>query len=157
MATTLHGKATVNGIGGVTVTYSAIVSAGALDPMSAQVTDEADVRDRMDGNGEIRGMAVRNKRKTINVTCLASVSPTSQSLADAKKAVIFPLIPSVVTLGGFDEAGAAGGVGYSSAINGAYVYKGGGTVDYGDDWVRLVLPLTKYDHETASNLTVAVS
>lgn len=156
MATTLHGKATVNGVNG-SVTYSAIVSAGALETMTAQVTDEADVRDRLDANGELRGMAVRNRRKSVSVTCLASVSPTSQSLTDAKKAVIFPYIPSVVTLSGFDEAGAAGGGGYSSAINGSYIYRGGGTLDYGDDWVRMTLPLVKPDHETAANLTAAVS
>lgn len=149
MSTTLHGKATVNGING-TVTYAAIVSAGALDPLTAQVTDEADVRDRLDAHGEIRGMAVRNKRKSVTVTCLCSVSPTTQSLSDAKKAVIFPAIPSVVTLASFDEAGSAG-------INGPYIYKGGGTLDYGDDWVRMTLPLVKPEHETAANLVATVT
>lgn len=157
MSATLHGKATVNGING-TATYAAIASSGALDPMTGQVTDEADVRDRLDGNGELRGMAVRNKRKTFSITCLASVSPTSQTLSEARKAIIMPLIPSVVILAGFDEAPSLPGQnGYSSAINGAYIYRGGGSVDYGDDWARITLPLVKYDHETAANLTAAVA
>ena len=147
MAKTLHGLATVDGING-TVTYSAIVSPGALEALTAEVTDNADVRKRLDANGEIRGYAVRNKNKTISVTCLASVSPSSTFLADAKKAVILPDIPSAVTLASFDEASGAG-------INGSYVYEGGGTISYSDDWVRMTLPPVNYNHETAANLVAS--
>lgn len=145
---TLKGKATVDGINGA-VTYSAIVANGALDPLTAEVTDQVDVQERVDGNGFIRGFRLRNARKEISVVCLASVS-AGNALADAKKAVIFPPKPSVVTLSGFDEAAAAG-------INGDYLYRGGGSISYGDDWVRITLPIQKYEHATSVDLTATVA
>lgn len=147
MSVTLKGLATVHGISGA-VTYSAIAANGALEIQSAQVTDQADIRERLDKNGEFRGAAVRNRRKEITITCLATVS-TGSSYADAKKAIRVPDPMTVVDLSAFEEASGAG-------INGSYVYKSGGQVDYGDDWARLTLPLVKYDHETAANLTAAV-
>lgn len=147
MSKTLHGLATVDGISG-TVTYAAIISPGALEALTAELTDNADVRKRLDRNSEVRGYAVRNKAKAFTVTCLATVDPGSTVLADAKKALIPPPIPSAVTLANFDEASGAG-------INGSYVYEGGGTISYADDWVRMTLPLVKYAHESAANLVAA--
>lgn len=144
MAKTLHGLATVDGIDG-TVTYAAIVANGALEAQSATFTDQADVRKRLNQVGEVKGYKVANKNKTVTVTCLATVS-TGTSGADAVKAVIMPPIPSKVALAGFDEATGAG-------INGDYVYEGGGSISYADDWVRITLPLMKY--ETAADTLVA--
>lgn len=148
MNATLTGKATVQGISG-TATYPAIVANGALDVISADATDTADVLERRDGNARLRGFAVRETGKELTLTCLCSVS-SGASYADAKKAVIAPTVPSVVTVAGFDEAAAA-------AINGTYVYKGGATFAYSDDFVRMTLPLMKVSHETAANLCAAVT
>lgn len=144
MAKTLTGQATVDGIDG-TITYAAIVANGALEAQSATFTDEADVRKRPNQIGEVKGYKASNHRKSVSVTCLATVS-TGTSMADAVKAVIMPPIPSKVALAGFDEASGAG-------INGDYVYEGGGTIAYADDWVRLTLPLVKY--ATAADTLVA--
>lgn len=148
MSTTLRGKATIEGISG-SVTYAAIVANGALDVLSAEVSDQADVQDRVDGNGIVRGFRARNGRKEITVTCLASVS-SGNARSDALKAVTLPARLSVVTLSGFEE-------GTLNSVNGPYVYRSGGTISYGDDWVRITLPLTKWDHETAANLTATVT
>lgn len=139
-----NGKATVEGISG-TVTYAAILGNGALEAMEATVTDTADVQTRMTANGEVAGFRTRNKRKEFSITCLATVS-TGTAIADAKKAVILPPIPSKVVLGSFDEATGAG-------INGDYVYQGGGSIAYKDDYVRMTLPLVKYP--TAADTLVA--
>ena len=148
MPATLAGKATVNGITG-TVTYTAIVSAGALEAMDASVTDQADVQKRLDAHGDVKGYRVRNKRKEISVTCLMTVA-SGTAIADAKKAVILPPIVSTVVLAAFDEATGAG-------INGDYVYEGGGQISYGDDWAKMTLPLFKYDATAAATLVAAVT
>jgi hypothetical protein len=148
MSTTLKGKATLEGISG-TVTYTAIVANGALEAINADVTDQADVQPRLNGGGEVQGFRARNHRKEISVTCLATIS-TGTARADALKAAILPPILSTVTLASFEQATGAG-------INGDYVYQGGGSIAYGDDWLRITLPLTKWDHETSANLTAAVT
>lgn len=148
MAKTLTGLATVDGIDG-TVTYTAIVANGALEPQQATVTDEADIRERRNQVGDVKGYKVSNKRKSFNVTCLATVS-SGTSMADAVKAVVYPPIPGKVVLGSFDSADGAG-------INGDYVYLGGGSVQYADDWVRMVLPVVKPDATTADTLVTAVT
>jgi hypothetical protein len=149
MPATIRGKATIEGITG-TVTYDAIVANGQLDPLSAEFSDQCDVQQRLDGNGLVRGFRKRNERKEVTVTCLCSVS-AGNARADALKAVAFPAKLSVVTLAGFED-------GHSpTALNGAYIYQGGGGLSYGDDYVRMTLPLMKYDHETSANLTAAVT
>lgn len=148
MAKTLTGLATVDGIDG-TVTYAAIVANGALEPQQATFTDEADVRERRNQVGDVKGYKVSNKRKSFNVTCLATVS-AGTAMADALKAVIEPPIPSKVVLAGFDAAAGAG-------INGDYVYLGGMSVQYADDWAKIVLPLVKPDATTADTLVTAVT
>lgn len=141
---TNKGKATVEGISG-TVTYAAIVANGALEIQEGTVTDQADVQKRMTANGEVAGFRVRNQRKEFSITCLATVS-TGTARADAVKAMVLPPIPSKVALASFDEASGAG-------INGDYVYEGGGSIAYQDDFARMTLPLVKYG--TAADTLVA--
>jgi hypothetical protein len=154
MATELRGKVTLEGVSG-TVTYAALVSPGALEVLSGGVTDQADVQKRPAGNSEHQGYRIRNRRKEFSVVCLITVA-SGTARADALKAAIFPLIPSLVTLASFEES-AASRTGLSSVINGDYVYEGGASAQYEDDYVRMTIPLVKYDHQTATNLVAAVT
>ncbi len=141
---TNKGKATVEGITG-TATYAAIVSNGALEIQEGTVTHQADVQKRMTANGEVAGYRIRNERMEFSITCLATVS-TGSARADATKAMILPPVPSKVVLASFEQATGAG-------INGDYVYEGGGSIAYQDDFARMTLPLVKY--ATAADTLVA--
>ena len=161
MSQTITGLATIHS-GGGTLTFSAIIANGKADAQSpVSFARRADIEDRPNFNGEPVGFKKRNDRWEVTVTCFCATSdfPTTNANSDALKAALLPKELSVVTLADFTEAtrtGDAATYGCPS-LNGAYVYKEGGTMEISGDWLKITLPLVKYAHETAANLTKAVT
>lgn len=152
MGITLKGLATVAGVSGTT-TWSAIIGDSALETMSADVTDKADVTRRLNNKGEVVGFMIRGGRKEVTVTLLASVTAAGKAYSEAKKALKLPPPCSVVTLSGFESGYTPGA---ADEINGDYIYEEGGSISYQNDWAKLTLPLWKPDYASAASLTAAV-
>lgn len=157
---TLRGQATVHSLLG-TMQFAAVLTNGAAEVQSAPFTHKADVQERVDANEMVRGFKARNERWEVTVTFFATTAdfPTSNAYADALKGAILPRMMSVVTLSGFEEAVRTGNALTEGApsINGDYVYKGDGTFEPSADWLKVTLPLVKFSHQTAANLTKAVT
>lgn len=157
---TLRGQATVHSLLG-TMTFAAILTNGAAEVQSAPFNHKADIAERVDANEMVRGFKARNERWEVTVTFFATTAdfPTSNAYADALKGAILPRLMSVVTLSAFEEATRTGNAATEGApsINGDYIYKEGGTYEPSGDWLKVTLPLTKYTHQTAANLTKAVT
>lgn len=157
---TIRGQATVHSILG-TMTFAAIIANGRTEVQSAPFNHKADIQERADGNEMIRGFKARNERWEVTITYFATTAdfPTSNAYSDALKGACLPRLMSVVTLAGFEEAARTGAVLTDGApsINGTYVYKEGGSFEPSGDWLKMTIPLVKYEHETAANLTKTVT
>jgi hypothetical protein len=161
MSQTLKGKATYHSFIGA-VSFSAIITNGLAEPIGSHTfTRRADIQERVNANEELVGYKGRNHRWEVTVTCLCSTAdfPATNANADALKAALLPLEVSVVALSTFAEATRTGNAATYGCptLNGDYVYVEGGTVEMSAEWYKITLPLKKYDHQTAANLTKAVT
>ena len=145
------GKATVQGVeltALVTLVSPALDAAAKLEVQGHTVTGGADISRRTDGNGEVQGYALRNKHKAITIDCYMVSAATPGAGDDALKALQLPNECTKVTLANFDE----------TDLNGDWVYEQGGQIlrsPTGE--AKITLPLVKFSHQTAANLTAAVT
>jgi hypothetical protein len=162
------GLAAYNGVTG-DVAYTGEVTAAPIDANAdqtvtgAQVTDEADVTEKEDGNSKIKGYNVKRRRKRIRVEFYPTAAAVggNNTTANALKAVELPAIPGKVTLSGFPGAAAVGGLSPDGVnMNGDWIYLGGGEVSYTEDMVKvtmvLVQPRNLATGVTITNLCTAV-
>lgn len=145
----LTGKATVYGVKG-TLTFTGLASTAAQIMQSAESTEEADITELRDGENQLKGLVVTNRRDTITIEFFPTTTATPGTVADAKGALELPEIPATVTLAGFDEA-------ESNDLNGSWVYLGGGKRAYSAEIVRMTLPLTRFADVAAATLVAPVS
>lgn len=146
MATTLKGKVTIESMSGVSITYAALVTNGAVEALSAEASHEAEVEVRRDAAGTRKGYRIKDERWSITIEAYATVS-TGTSRADAKKALVPPSVCSKVVLSGFEAA----------ALNGNWIYEQGAKYSFGDQYAKITLPLVKPEDDTADNLCAAVT
>lgn len=148
----LAGIATVQGVNG-SVSYAAIVSGGALQPDgSVTIADDANITEIMDAHGDRVGGHYTNKKRSITLEMIAvDAAARPGTIANAKKALALPSIPSTVTLSGFDESA-------TNDINGTYLYEGGGQISESTTGVaKLTIPVKRFSHIGAASLATVAS
>lgn len=107
------GKATVYGANGA-VAFDATAVAVIVE--TADGSQEADVNELTDGDGELQGAAISQRRDVLDLTLMAR----GTSRDGAKAALVYPEPWSRVVLTGFIDTTAP-----SLKINGSYIYKSG--------------------------------
>jgi hypothetical protein len=154
----LTGTATITGTGG-DATYTGFFTTAALDIAadqiveSMQLTDNADVQETFNSDGEAVGFRTKNKTKSLTINFFPT--STDSTAAKAKLAMELPKIPSKVALSNFFTSGTT----QDALINGDWIYKGGGTISTSEDVVKMTLPLIRYltSPKTAAQLTTATT
>lgn len=151
-----YGRATINGIGAQgTVVYTG----GASVPQDHQITtgikigDSANIQENLDGNGELLGAIVNNKRRRITIDFYPVAVPGTNTQANALAALQNPENWSKVVLAAFDEA-------FAGQINGDWIYEQGGEPTR-DDKGRAKMSLTLFrpltSPKTVTELTTAAA
>lgn len=136
------GKATVYGANG-TVAYDGTAVAVIVE--TADGSQEADVNELQDGDGELQGAAISQRRDVLDLTLMAR----SSSRDGAKAALAYPEPWSRVVLTGFIESTVP-----SLKINGSYVYKSGAKRTQVRGEASIKLQIFAPYHETGANAGV---
>lgn len=126
------GRATIYGGTSGTITHTG--AAINVSVASYSDSDEAQVTENKDANGELIGFHTMDKRRR----CTIEFYPNAATLADAKAALKWPEIPSKVTLSGFLDTSPA-----SLDIDGDWIYTGGASRTLSEGQARYTLPLFK--------------
>ena len=145
---TSKGQVSFEGIGSAgTITYTALVAPGVVDPTGIDYGDEADVSHNHNRNGEVTGMAFRNARQTLTIEAYPTSSASPGVAADALKALVLPTKGSVVTLANFAD----------TDLNGSWFYEQGARKRFSSDGrASITIPLVKYEHFTSVSLATTV-
>lgn len=148
----ITGTATITGAGGgvtsngADLSYTGEFTGATLDANAdqmvtgTQLTSSANVKDSLDANGEICGMRVNRKQRSLRINFYPTAAVGAAGLANALKAMELPKIPSVVTITNCFVASTGTGV---PKYNGDWIYRGGGEITSSDDVVGMVLPLVQ--------------
>ena len=108
---------------------------------SYDVTHEADVEQIKNGNGEVVAQVSANERISLNVTFI----PSADTFVNAKIAAALPTVNGYAEISGTDGPSAGGITIGGVALDGTYVYSGGGSVKFTSSGKAMVtIPVTKY-------------
>lgn len=108
---------------------------------SYDATHEADVEQIKNGNGEVVAQVSANERISLNVTFI----PSADTFANAKIAAALPTVNGYAEISGTDGPVAGGVTIGGVALDGKYVYSGGGSVKFTASGKAMVtITVTKY-------------
>jgi len=117
---------------------AALLTGGISTIESYDITHEGDVEQIKNGQGETVAQVVANERLAISVTFIPSGSTAANALLGAG----LPAVNGYATISGADSISIGG---TANAINGDWVYAGGGSVRFTQSGKAMVtIPLTRY-------------
>lgn len=118
--------------------------------VTVQESDAAAVDELKDGYGEVQGLYVRDKRRSVTL----DVYPAAASEANAINAANIPSIPAKVTISNAKDAGGE----TVADLNADWVYSGGMSRAWSEGQVRLTIPLWRSTTgANANTLTTAIT
>jgi hypothetical protein len=141
------GQATVHGIDG-TLAYTGVATTDNIID-SVNFVDGVKEQEVLDGKGEVVGLKLWQKKRTITIKFYPSEPAAAGAVATAKTNAVLPAIGSKVAIAAMPPVV---GTADSAVINSAkWIYAGGGSYDFtreGD--LVMTLPLRLYTNDLAT-------